>query len=73
MGTERPTPLFSWAARFGEPVYPGGLGPEDLVKPFPSWGFLTAGAAAIRMASRRKKRLSEDEKAFILRFAKLRG
>jgi hypothetical protein len=34
---------------------------------------LTAGAAAIRMASRRKKRLSEDEKAFILRFAKLRG
>lgn len=66
------------ASSYGQPVLVNrktgeAFGPGDMVRPHPSWGFLTAAAAAIRMAARRRKRLSDGEKEFVLRFSKSGG
>ncbi len=61
------------ASSYGQPVLVSRVdgevyGPGDIIRPYPSWGTMTAIAAVLRMA--KTKELDEDGQNLVARFTK---
>jgi hypothetical protein len=62
------------ASSYGQPVLVNrgsgeAYGPGDILRPYTSWGYITAAAAVERMTSIRN--LTDDERIFVERFVNL--